>query len=256
MVESSEPSIHILVGGDENKSVKPTESDLTCEVQTRDNLPFFRPESITHVFPSPSSLPQVKISVPFSVTSSKVIDIFVKSAVKKRFQVIEQSNSMATAVFKEQMNFKDLLLCCLPAERRSKGVVSAVRLHIALNELKCVRMVLVKGLYGSPQNIMPLIEEFRSKLQICIDSANPALTPKKHKQYEPLSERVFEDDQELEAPMTCKDESSSFYEFHKILSSESYTLGKSLAEFFSSFMSQYRNLDESASLLPQPVSSR
>jgi hypothetical protein len=253
MVESSEPSIHVLIGNDETK-VKPTEPDLTCEVSNRDNLPFFRPEMGSQVFPSPSALPQIKIATPFSVTSSKIIETFVKAASKKRFQVIEQSNSMATAVFKEQLNFKDLLLCCLPAERRSRGVVSAVRLHIAVNEVKCIRVVLVKGLYGSPQNIMPLIEEFRSKLQLTIDSADPVVIPTPHKQYEPLSDRCYDEDPEQEGqPITCKDETSSYYEFHKILSSESYTLGKSLSEFFASFMSQYRNLEESASLLPQPV---
>lgn len=248
--------MHILIGDIEGKSIKATESDLSCKVSTRDNMPFFRPETSSHAFPSPSALPQIKISVPFSVTSSKIIEVFVKAAGKKRFQVIEQSNSLATAVFKEQLNIKDFLLCCLPVERRSRGIVSAVRLNIVVNEVKCMRTVLLKGLYGSPQNITPLTEEFKLRLQSCMDCKESPQTPKNHKQYEPISDRAFDEDpDQQETPMTCKDETSSYYEFHKILSSEAYTLGKSMATFFDNFMNQYCDLEAAAGLLPQPVKS-
>jgi hypothetical protein len=247
MEETSAPNVHI-----EKKTLnRPTEIDLTCEVSTRDNTPIFQPEMSSTVFPSPTALPLAKVSVPFSVTSSKVIEVFVKAATKKRFQIIEQSGSLVTAVYKGHLSFKDLLLCCLPVERRSRGVVSAVRLNLAVNEEKCMRTVVVKGLYGSPQNIAPLVEEFRDRLQSLIE---PSALPQKHSHYEAISDRHQDEDQD-EATMTCKDEASSYYEFHKILSSEAYTLGKSLSEFLSSFMSQYRNVEESASLLPQPVRS-
>ncbi len=49
-------------------------------------------------------------------------------------------------------------------------------------------------------------------------------------------------------------ESSSFYEFRKILSQENYSIGKKVADFLADFAANYKNLAESAELLPQPVS--
>jgi len=48
-------------------------------------------------------------------------------------------------------------------------------------------------------------------------------------------------------------ESSSFYEFRKILSQENYSIGKKVAEFITDFSASYKNISESAELLPQPV---
>jgi len=48
-------------------------------------------------------------------------------------------------------------------------------------------------------------------------------------------------------------ESSSFYEFRKILSQENYSIGKKVAEFITDFAASYKNIVESAELLPQPV---
>lgn len=48
-------------------------------------------------------------------------------------------------------------------------------------------------------------------------------------------------------------ESSSFYEFRKILSAEQYSIGKKVAGFVTDFMANYKCPLESAELLPQPV---
>lgn len=48
-------------------------------------------------------------------------------------------------------------------------------------------------------------------------------------------------------------ESYSFYYFHKILTSESYNIGKRVSDFISDFFQNYRSIKESAELLPQPV---
>ena len=48
-------------------------------------------------------------------------------------------------------------------------------------------------------------------------------------------------------------ESYSFYYFHKILTSESYNLGKKVTDFINDFLHNYRSIKESADLLPQPV---
>lgn len=48
-------------------------------------------------------------------------------------------------------------------------------------------------------------------------------------------------------------ESSSFYEFRKILSSEQYSIGKKVSDFVKDFAASYKSISESAELLPQPV---
>jgi hypothetical protein len=67
-------------------------------------------------------------------------------------------------------------------------------------------------------------------------------------------QKVIEEEEE-ELAITCKNESYSYYQFYKILSCEAYSLGKSINDFCESFNSQYRNPDESALLVPQPLLS-
>lgn len=50
-------------------------------------------------------------------------------------------------------------------------------------------------------------------------------------------------------------ESTSVYEIHKILSSDQYTIGKNVSDYIESFHMQYKNIKESAELLPQPLES-
>lgn len=46
-----------------------------------------------------------------------------------------------------------------------------------------------------------------------------------------------------------------YYYFHKMLSDDSYTLGKHMSEYIESFHIQYKSIKESASLLPLPMDS-
>ena len=62
--------------------------------------------------------------------------------------------------------------------------------------------------------------------------------------FEDLSSRII-------LPSTL--ESYSFYYFHKILTSESYNIGKRVSDFINDFLHNYRSIKESAALLPQPV---
>lgn len=39
--------------------------------------------------------------------------------------------------------------------------------------------------------------------------------------------------------LTCKNESTSYYQFHKILSDDSYTLGRNVVDFIKEFESRY-----------------
>jgi hypothetical protein len=205
---------------------------------------------------SGTHLPHFKINLPLGASSSKILEIFVKAAAKKRFQVIEQNGTMATAVFKAGFNLRSLILCCLSQEAREQATVSAVRLAISVNEQKCMRTVLCKGLYGYPQIIMLLLSEIKVKLEQLSknDGSEKPIRKDKLNSYRRLSsDQMIEIEEEV--IVTCQQESSSYYHFHKILSSEAYTLGKSVSEFIDSFFSQYRNIEESADLIPQPLDS-
>eukprot|EP01017_Pseudomicrothorax_dubius_P029043 TRINITY_DN3499_c0_g1_i18.p1 TRINITY_DN3499_c0_g1~~TRINITY_DN3499_c0_g1_i18.p1 ORF type:complete len:227 (-),score=38.67 TRINITY_DN3499_c0_g1_i18:228-908(-) len=65
--------------------------------------------------------------------------------------------------------------------------------------------------------------------------------------------RRYVKSEETLAPTTK--ESSSIYHFYKILSNDSYTLGKKVADFIKDFGMNYRNIEESVSLLPSMIES-
>ena len=188
-------------------------------------------------------LPSVQLELPFSFATTEIFDIFTVSASKKSYHIIEKNSSMATAVYKEKYSFKNILLCCLPAEQRQKNIISAIRLHININESSCKRTVNIKGIYGYPQTILPLISDFQSRIEAALTNS--------------FMKNAYSNigNDEDETIVTCKHESSSYYQFYKILSSENYTLGNSISLFVSSFAEQYRNPTESVSILSLALDS-
>lgn len=65
--------------------------------------------------------------------------------------------------------------------------------------------------------------------------------------------RVLEESDEESDALPSKQ--ASYYQYVKIMTSEGYTLGRNIALFLDNFMNQYRNIEESARLLPQPMDS-
>lgn len=86
---------------------------------------------------------------------------------------------------------------------------------------------------------------------------NQAGTSRKLFQAASPGQQIDEDDDEdeEETPSSAFQESSSVYQIHKILSSDQYTIGKSVSEYIESFHMQYKNLKESSEFLPQPMES-
>ncbi|CAG9313575.1 unnamed protein product [Blepharisma stoltei] len=234
------PNSHLNLQSEETKIIKSV--DISQEHTNRNS---FILNTELGSDPLDPYMPSFKIDMPFSVSSSTILDVFTKVASRKRFQVIEKTSNIATAVHKEGYGLKDILLCCLPAEERQKGIMSAVRLSISINERNCTRTIILKGIYGLPHTICPVVEDFKNKIGTALEQPH-----EDRELYMNVSKEVDE-----ETIMTCKHESSSYYQFHKILSSESYTLGKTIADFLTSFASQYRNPEESVLLLPQPIES-
>lgn len=53
--------------------------------------------------------------------------------------------------------------------------------------------------------------------------------------------------------MTSKLESSSYYQFSKVLSSQQYGVGKLVADFIAKYNEDYQDKIESAKMIPQPL---
>ena len=62
-------------------------------------------------------------------------------------------------------------------------------------------------------------------------------------------------DEEEESANSSFQQASSVYEIHRILSCDKYTIGNSVQEYIESFGMQYKNVEESVGLLPQPIES-
>jgi hypothetical protein len=60
-------------------------------------------------------------------------------------------HSLATAVNKEPFSLRKMFMRCNPFSteaQASNNSISAIRIQIQVNEVKCCRKILVKGLYG------------------------------------------------------------------------------------------------------------
>lgn len=186
-------------------------------------------------------LPSIKKEVPMTVSVYTIIGAFTKACKKFKFLVTEQTPSACTAYHTKTCSFKSIFLCCLG--KKSKITISSVRLILSCNTRAASRIVFLKGQQGDVSLLNKVILNFSSALEV-------EMLKYCGLQYQKVIE---EDDEEL--AVTCKNESYSYYQFYKILSCEAYTLGKSITEFCESFNSQYRNANESANLIPQPLLS-
>lgn len=242
---SDDKSMNHLVHSEEIKEIIPK-----SVTPSRENSPRLI-NTVRSEFPP--TLPAYKVTMPFSVTSSDIVDAFVSCAQKKKFQIVERTGSIVTAILQPVKTWKTLLVSCLPIQSINNSTqtqITSVRLHISFNERKCMRIVLAKGLSGQSAYVMPLLQEFKGRLDKLL-TVNKTIAREDQDRTRHNHHNSSEMDEEPE--VTCNQEAASYYQFYKLLSSESYTLGKSLAEFFESFHNQYSNIEESSHLLPQPV---
>ncbi|CAG9312208.1 unnamed protein product [Blepharisma stoltei] len=192
---------------------------------------------------SPGSLPQIKIELPISHSHASLFNLLTKISSKKGFEVTERSPNSIIAVHTPNNKFQKYL-CCWWLKEKSHEEASIVRMLILMDERKNKRILLIQGMVGTEKPISKLLNGIEKSIEKFLSS------PQCNETYNKI-----EYEEEEESTMTCKNESSSYCLFHKILSSESYTLGRSLSQFIESFKSQYRNPKESVLLLPQPIES-
>ncbi len=73
----------------------------------------------------------------------------------------------ATAVNKEPFSIKKMFMRCIPfsdykKEQPTESFISAIKLEISVNEVKCCRKIKLKGVYGSFSRLQEFINSFRS----------------------------------------------------------------------------------------------
>jgi len=196
-----------------------------------------------------SALPGYKTDLPYHVSVNKIVDAFERTCALGRFQIIEQGGAIATAVRRENVRLKDLLLCCFSSEKQVRAV-TAVRIQVSVNETQRTRTVLLKGIYGDPTAVLDFIESFKVRLEPML--AVGVLTPRRPDSQDFLACEKLQEDEDS---FSLKTESNSFYHFHKVLSSEASELSKSVSSFLSSFTAQLQDIPAASQLLPQPMQS-
>ena len=108
-------------------------------------------------------LPLLKINVPLTFSTHDIFDLFSAVSAKEKFQIIEMEQTIATAVNKEPFSLKRMFLKCLPfsegkgGNMTSESPISAVRLHIIVNDVKGCRKITLKGLYGDSELLKTFI---------------------------------------------------------------------------------------------------
>lgn len=180
-------------------------------------------------------IPEFRLDVPFSVPYSAILEVFTHTARAKGFQLIEQSEGLVTAIARPRLTFREWIHCCI---RDSNAPIAAVRLQVRVSERKCKRTVLLKGVSGRTDVVMRFIKAFQGKISAVMVQAKYGRSPsdKSARSYEPLEEDVA----------SARIEPVSYYYLHKILASEAYSLGKSLARFFVEFAGRLHTLSASA----------
>ena len=82
--------------------------------------------------------------------------------------------TIATAVNKEPFSIKKMFMKCLPFSNDKGGnmtsgsPISAVRLHITVNDVKGCRKITLKGLYGDSELLKSFISQFRQRLHALV----------------------------------------------------------------------------------------
>ena len=178
-------------------------------------------------------IPEWRLELPFAVPYSAVLQVFCETALAKGFQLIEQSECLATAVARPRLGVRDWIRCCW---RDPVAPIAAVRLQVRVSERKCKRTILLKGICGRIDVVQHFIKTFKAQLEETIGQGRERASVGSARSYERLEEEVG----------SGRVEPPSYYFLHKILASQAYSLGKALACFFVDFSARLPTLSASA----------
>lgn len=204
--------------------------------------------------PTASILPISSFTVSSTIPTSRIFEAFRATVTLNDYQVIEQTSSLATAVYKQPLSWKEAIMCCLPVSSRVGSSRHLAAIRLAVSPKSELTKVVLTGLYGGVQPLRKFAQDFKAALDKMQGSMPTASgRPSLQNTSMTLRFRVLEEsDDETEA---LPSKQASYYQYVKIMTSEAYSLGRNIALFLDNFMNQYRNIEESARLLPQPMES-
>ncbi|KAL4467787.1 hypothetical protein ABPG74_013122 [Tetrahymena malaccensis] len=204
--------------------------------------------------------PFYSINVSLAMTVNQITETFLKVAKEKNYITVENDKGQVLVIKRNNVKFKDLLLQCLFPQTLDKSI-SAIKLQIITNKLQCKRKISIKGLRGNVDDNQKFLVDFENQLKLqrkgSFDQDEQELnqgdkTFNQSKQSE--EDEIQNQDEDNEAssnPFTL--ESTANYMFQKILCAQAYGVGKKVSEFINDFQNNYRNVEESAQLLPKPM---
>ena len=105
-----------------------------------------RASSVSFETAQETKLPAIKAICSLSIQLGTIHEIFQTTVTKLGFEIIEEEEGYATAVYRRTCSLKKLLSCCFKVN--DEDSITAVKLVIGLNESKCIRQIGLKGLYG------------------------------------------------------------------------------------------------------------
>ena len=244
----SRPSLELAT---EERPLPPEESKTS--LSPRRSLTPLQPVS-TDTRPTSTVLPTSSFNVSSSIPISRLFDAFRNTVSLNDYQVIEQTTNLATAVYKQPLSWKEAIMCCLPVGSRvgSSRHLAAIRLSVTVKSE--LTKVVLTGLYGGVQPLRKFAQDFKTALDKTQGSMPTASgRPSLQNSSMTLRFRVLEESDDESESLPSKQ--ASYYQYVKIMTSEAYSLGRNIAAFLENFMNQYRNIEESARLLPQPMES-
>ena len=125
----------------------------------------------------------------------------------------------------------------------SDDSVSAVRVFISVNEERSCRKVTLKGLYGDYKIIRTFFKFFNRKIQSKLSNGIPNSSRGKRKdsgkinfenninEISLISEEESKGDSSPNGMRETPNQKFTYYYYHKILSSDLYSLGKKVGNF-------------------------
>ena len=187
-----------------------------------------------------NNLPIVNYFIPLSMTVASIIEVFNETWKQQNFKVIEYEAGNATAVFKAPFSLKKIIFKWIPIfGEDDEESVSAIRVILSVDESKGCRKVTIKGLYGNVVVLKSFIKFFNRKIKSCINKEisndnknlfNNAIKTKSSNNFnELITHSSNKEENKNDQSFDDIDESSNkftYYYYHKIMSSDQYSLGK------------------------------
>ena len=203
---------------------EPRKVDKSLEIGYISNIP----KSPREIGKSRVRLPCYKVVLPLSVGSGVLSDIFTAACNKHKFLLSEHTSSSITAIQTLTSTMRNLFTCIMPLSEEKKARTSSIiKLDIALNEKNCARIVTIKGTYGFPNRIYPVIQLFKELLE------------KSGAEF--LKENKEDNDPALPTFQTA------YYQVSRFLSNGEMPAGKLFQSFLEEFWTKYEDINASTS---------